>query len=48
LSLDVSDVTAKHQLMEMTTVWTLLADERERQKRPGTAARQILEESAPG
>ena len=29
LSLDTADVTAKRQLMEMATVWTLLADERE-------------------
>ena len=32
LSLDVSDATAKRQLMEMATVWTLLADEREREE----------------
>jgi len=29
LSLGVDDATAKRQLMEMATVWTLLADERE-------------------
>jgi len=29
LSLDMTDATAKRQLMEMATVWTLLADERE-------------------
>ena len=29
LSLDAADATAKRQLMEMATVWTLLADERE-------------------
>lgn len=38
LSLDVSDVTAKRQLMEMATARTLLADEREAAvKRPGAA-----------
>ena len=29
LSLDVANATAKRQLMEMATVWTLLADQRE-------------------
>ena len=30
LSPDAADATAKRQLMEMATVWTLLADEREK------------------
>jgi len=29
LSLDMNDATAKRQLMEMATVWTVLADEHE-------------------
>jgi len=36
LSLDVNDATAKRQLMEMATVWTLLADEREEAIKSGT------------
>ena len=39
LSLDVNDATARRQLMEMATVWTLLADEREATVKRSGAAR---------
>jgi len=47
LSLDTADATAKLQLMEMATVWTLLADEREEAIRKGHRVGGVSKRSAP-